>query len=418
MTQAFPPGTDLARALLLKALRQGLSAADPARVVPQSLPPRPFGRVIVLAAGKAAAGMAAAVEAAWGPPLSGLVVTRDHFGEPLAHLPLCYASHPVPDARGQEAARRTLELAEAAGPEDTVLVLLSGGASALWPAPAQGLPLAEKQRVTTALLRAGATIEEINTVRRHLSLIKGGGLARAVFPARLFTLAISDVAGDDPAVIASGPTVGDPTTVMDARAILAKYRVPMPARGFTETVKPDDICLAQTSCQVVASGATALAAAAPVLAAAGYEPVMLGDRVTGEARQVAADHAALALKLQAEGKRAAILSGGELTVTVTGRGQGGPNQEYGLALALALKGAPGIHALAADTDGIDGLGEAAGALIDPMTLARLHHRGLDGQALLDENDAGRALAAAGSLLITGPTGTNVNDLRIILVDRA
>jgi hydroxypyruvate reductase len=338
------------------------------------------------------------------------------------------AGHPIPDAAGLEAAERALALADSAGPDDVVLVLLSGGASANWIAPAAGLSLEDKQAVTRALLRSGATIGEINTVRKHLSRIKGGRLARRARPARVLTLAISDVPGDDPAVIGSGPTVPDPSTLADARAVVARYRLALPdivARALAdpanESPKPDDVTFASTQYKLIARPADAFRAAEREARAAGYEPVVLGDRIEGEARDVAAEHAARARDLQRQGRRAVLLSGGELTVTMRGRGRGGPNQEYALALAVALNGAPGIAALAGDTDGTDGGGGAAsdpaGAFVDATSLSRAAALGLDPAHFLAENDSTGFFARLGDLVETGPTCTNVNDFRAIVVDR-
>jgi len=338
------------------------------------------------------------------------------------------AGHPIPDEAGLRAAEAALTLADSAGPEDLVLVLLSGGASANWIAPAEGVSLADKQAVTRALLRSGANIGEINVVRKHLSRIKGGRLALRAQPARILTLAISDVPGDDPAVIGSGPTVPDPSTLADARAIVARFKLDVPApvtRALddpaNESPKPGDPAFAATQFKLIARPADAFRAAEQAVRTAGYECIMLGDRIEGEARDVAVDHAARARALQNEGRRVVMLSGGELTVTLHGRGRGGPNQEYALALALALDGAPGIAALAGDTDGTDGgagsADDPAGAAIDPGTLERAHSRGLDPAHFLIDNDSTSFFHRLGDLVETGPTWTNVNDFRAIVVDR-
>ena len=338
------------------------------------------------------------------------------------------AGHPVPDATGLAAAERTLALADQAGADDLVLVLLSGGASANWIAPAQGLTLAEKQAVTRALLRSGASIGEINTLRKHLSRIKGGRLARRAHPARVVTLAISDVPGDEPAVIGSGPTVPDPSTLAQARAIVARYRLDLPeavhrALGdpANETPKPGDPIFANTAFTLAARPADAFRAAEAEIRAAGYDCVFLGERLEGEARAVAAEHARLAREIAAQGRKAVILSGGELTVTMSGKGRGGPNQEYALALALGLDGAAGIAALAADTDGTDGgtgtAADPAGAFVDATTVERARAKGLDPHAFLSDNNSTQFFALLGDLLIPGPTFTNVNDFRAIVVDR-
>jgi glycerate 2-kinase len=410
------------RDLLRSLFDAAVAAADPAVCVPAHLPPRPKGRVVVVGAGKASAAMAAAVEQAWGSPLEGLIVTRYGHAVPTRWVEVAEASHPVPDAAGAAAARRILERVRGLGPDDLVLCLISGGGSALLALPADGLTLADKQAVTTALLRSGANIGEMNAVRKHLSAIKGGRLAAAAHPAKLVTLMISDVPGDDPATIASGPTVPDPTTFADARAILAKYGIEAPPavtahleRAAEESPKPGDPRLVGAVAKIVASPALSLAAAAERARAAGYEVEMLGDALEGEARELGREHAALALERAAAGCRVAILSGGETTVTVRGKGRGGRNSEYLLGLMLALDGAPGIHALAADTDGIDGSEDNAGAFAGPDSLARARTLGIDPAARLADNDAYGVFAALDDLLVTGPTRTNVNDFRAILV---
>jgi glycerate 2-kinase len=421
------------RAALARIFERAVAAAHPSLCLAPHLPSPPSGRLIVLSAGKAGASMAAVAERFYreqripAGKLLGLAVTRHGYAEPAGAIPVIEAGHPTPDETGLEATKRVLALAEAAGADDLVLVLLSGGGSANWTAPAGQLTLAEKQGITRALLRSGAAIDEINTVRKHLSRIKGGRLARLAAPARVLTLAISDVPHDDPAVIASGPTVADPSTLEEARVIAAKRSIPLPqvARILlddpaSETPKPGDPVFERTEYRIVARPADALAAAAKQAEAEGYEPVLLGADVEGEAQSVAASHARLARQAAEAGRRAAIISGGELTVTIRGGGRGGPNQEYALALALALDGADGISALAADTDGTDGGGGAAtdpaGALIDETTLARARPLGLDGAALLKDNDSTNFFERLGDLVTPGPTRTNVNDCRIILVD--
>ena len=410
-------------------------AAQPAGCLPAHLPEPPAkGRLIRVAGGKAAGGVMAFAEAWYadrhglGPDrLVGLAVTRLGYGVPTRWIEVVEAGHPVPDAAGVAATRRTLELAASATEDDLVLVLLSGGGSANWIAPAGGLTLADKQAVTRAMLRSGASIGEINTVRKRLSLIKGGRLARIAAPARMLTLAISDVPRDDPSTIASGPTVPDPTTNADAREIVARYGLPLPdaARVLiddpaNETPKPGDPVFDRTAFRIVAAPRASVEAAAAAARAAGYEPVMLGADLEGEAREVAVEQARLALRLKSEGRRAAILSGGELTVTLRGGGRGGPNQEFALALAVALDGAEGISAVAGDTDGTDGGGgspdDPAGAFVDPTTLARARSAGVDPAASLADNDSTGFFSATGDLLSPGPTRTNVNDLRAILVD--
>lgn len=377
--------------------RAGVEACLPERVLPPHLPPPPRGRTILLALGKAAVEMAAAVEARWEGPLSGLAVTRRGGEIALPRIEVVGSAHPVPDDSSVAAAERLLALAREAGPDDLVLVLLSGGASALACLPGEGLSLAEKRRLTAALLRSGADVREINCVRRHLSRFKGGRLALTAAPARLLTLAISDVVGDAPEDIGSGPTAADPTGVGDARAILARYGIAAPDRGWSET--PDAV---PGEWRVVARGADALAGAAAEARRLGYEVRLV--ECEGEAREVGREHAARASHA-APG--AAFISGGELTVTMRGSGRGGPNQEYALATALALADRPGISGLAADTDGIDGDSEAAGAFFEGGGAG-------GGEAALEANDSGTWFERRGGLFVTGPTGTNVSDLRIIL----
>jgi hydroxypyruvate reductase len=424
------------RAFLEGLFHAAVAAAHPATCLPPHLPPPPAtGRLIVLAAGKAAGSMTEVAEQHYtnnGLPasrLTGLAVTRYGYARPTKIIPVVEAAHPVPNAAGLAAAERTLDLAASARADDLVLVLMSGGASANWIAPAAGLELAEKRAVTQALLRSGASIGEINTVRKHLSRIKGGRLAARAYPARIVTLAISDVPGDDPSVIGSGPTVPDPSTLEDARAIVAHYHLDVPpavtrvlADPANESPKPNDPVFATPSFEIVARPADALRAAERKAQSSGFQCVMLGDRLEGEAREIAARHAHLAFDLQSQRRRAVILSGGELTVTVRGNGRGGPNQEYALALAAALGGRAGISALAADTDGTDGGAGAqddpAGAFIDATTLVRARKLGLDPAAFLANNDSTGFFALLDDLVTPGPTFTNVNDFRAIVVDRA
>ncbi|HYU12781.1 MAG TPA: glycerate kinase [Stellaceae bacterium] len=421
---------------LLRALFDAaLAAADPARAIAPHIPAPVTGRTFVVGAGKASAAMAHAFEKAWPGPLRGIVVTRHGHAVPCERIAIVEASHPVPDRAGEEAARDILDLARGLGPEDQLVCLVSGGGSALLTLPAPGLNLEDKQAVTRALLHSGATIGEINTVRKHLSAIKGGRLAAAAAPARLVTLAISDVPGDDPAVIASGPTVPDPTTFADARAVLAKYRIEEPAAVLAhlaaadeETPKPGDPAIAGSRFELIASPQQALAAAADAALARNITPIVLSDRIEGEARDVAAVHAAIALQIHARRFRvggnivappAVLLSSGETTVTVRGGGRGGRNSEFLLALAAALAkdpgGAPGIAALACDTDGIDGTEDNAGAIVYPNTIARAAAGGLAIKQALAQNDGYGFFAALGDLVVTGPTLTNVNDFRAILV---
>ncbi len=423
------------RAFLRRLFDAAVAAAQPANCLPPLLPAPPAGRVIVLAAGKAAGSMTETAELVYLdrfklPParLTGVAVARHGYGRPTRAVSMIEAGHPVPDAAGLEAAARAIDLADGANADDLVLVLMSGGASANWIAPAAGVPFADKQAVTRSLLRSGANIHEINCVRKHLSRIKGGRLARHAFPAQLVTLAISDVPGDDPAVIGSGPTVPDPSTLEEARAIVAKYGLDVPASvaraladPANESPKPGDAAFAASRFAVAARPADSLRAAEAEVRMAGYECVSLGDTVEGEAREVARKHAARARALQAQGRRAVILSGGELTVTMAGQGRGGPNQEYALALAIALDGVDGVAALAGDTDGTDGgagaASDPAGAVIDGRTAARARALGLDPAAFLADNDSTGFFAALGDLLAPGPTYTNVNDFRAIVVDR-
>ncbi len=421
------------RRLLTDLFNLATARAHPAQCLPAHLPPAPAGRLIVLAGGKASGAMAETAEAFYGPQMpagriTGLAVARHGYGRPTRLIRMIEAGHPVPDEASLAAAGDILALAESAGPEDLVLALMSGGASANWVAPAHGLSFADKQAVNRALLRSGAGIVEMNTVRKHLSRIKGGRLARAAAPARIVTLAISDVPGDDPAVIGSGPTVPDPTTLADARAIVARYRLDLPENvrralddPANESPKPGDPAFANTTFTLVATPAASFRAAQDAVRAAGYDCVFLGDQVEGEAREVAGQHAAMARDLQHRGKRAIILSGGELTVTLRGKGgRGGPNQEYALALAQALDGSRGIAAIAGDTDGTDGGGgsadDPAGAYADGETAARARAAGLDPAVFLADNNSTEFFSKLGDLLETGPTFTNVNDFRALIVD--
>jgi glycerate 2-kinase len=422
------------RPLLRAIFDAAVAAAHPDVVLRAHLRPLPKGQVICLAAGKAAAAMAAAAERHYldelGLPssrLSGVATTRHGHGVPTRRIKVIEAGHPVPDQAGLMGAEESLRLAEDAGADDLLLVLLSGGGSANWIAPAEGVSFAQKQQVTRALLRSGAPIGEINTVRKHLSRIKGGRLARAGQRAEIVTLAISDVPRDEHSAIASGPTVPDPTTLADARALVAKYGLAFDEaihRALddpgNESCKPGDPAFDRAQFELIARPKASLDAAISLARNAGYEIVELGADLEGEARDVAAGHARLAFKARSEGKRVAILSGGELTVTVRGQGRGGPNQEYALALAALLKDTPGVAALAADTDGADGgAGSAtdpAGAMIDHTSFAKIKSLGLDPITYLGNNDATGFFTATGDLLLTGPTLTNVNDIRVILVD--
>jgi len=425
------------RPLLRAIFDAAVAAAHPDVVLSAHLRPAPRGKVICLAAGKGAAAMAAAAERHYLDALgldpvrlTGLATTRHGHGVPTRRIRVVEAGHPVPDEAGLKAADETLRLAAEATADDLLLVLLSGGGSANWIAPADGVSFAQKQQVNRALLRSGAPIGEMNIVRKHLSRIKGGRLARAgQRAAEIVTLAISDVPHDDPSAIASGPTVPDPSTLADARALVAKYNLTVDdaiRRALedpgNESCKPGDGAFARAQFEMIAKPKASLDAAIRIAKDAGYEIIGLGADLEGEARDVAADHVRQALKARSKGKRVAILSGGELTVTVRGNGRGGPNQEYALALADLLKDTSGIVALAADTDGADGgAGSAtdpAGAVIDQTTFAKMKSLGLDAAAYLANNDATAFFSATGDLLLTGPTLTNVNDVRVILVDPA
>lgn len=429
----MPQSPAEARAFLLKLFDAAVTAAHPSTCVPPHLPPVPkTGRIIVVGAGKAAAAMAQATERHYkalgqADRISGFVTTRHGYGLPTEIIEVVEAGHPVPDQMSIETAQRALKLAASAGPNDLVLALMSGGASALWSAPAAGISFDAKQALTKQLLRSGARITEMNCIRKHLSAIKGGKLAAAAGGSGLVTLAISDIPGDDPAAIGSGPTIGDPTTLAEAREVIARYKIKVApeieavlANPANETLKPGDQRLARTRFEIVAAPSQSIAAAKAIAQAAGYEVVSLGDALEGEARDIGAEQARLALQAKARGERVAIMSGGELTVTVTGDGTGGPNQEYALGLAIALDGAPGVAALAGDTDGTDGgagsASDPAGAIVLPDTLARARAADLNAAKFLANNDSTRFFRNIGDLVECGPTQTNVNDFRVILVD--
>lgn len=414
------------RALLRSMFDAAIAAAQPDRCIPPFLPARPKGRLIVLGAGKASAAMARAVERHWSGPLEGLVVTRYGHAVPTERIEIVEAAHPVPDAAGLLAARRIRDLAAAAGPDDTVLCLVSGGGSALLALPLDGISLDDKQAINRALLASGAPISEMNCVRRHLSAVKGGRLAALAHPAKVVTLLISDVPGDNPVDIASGPTVGDPTTCADALAILRRYRIALPPAaealldsGSGETVKPDDPRLAGNETHIVAAPQASLEAAAAEARKAGLAAHVLGDALEGEARDVGAVLAAIVRQVALRGQPFAapcvLLSGGETTVTLRGSGRGGRNVEFLLSLGLHLRGLGNIWALAGDTDGVDGLEEIAGAILTPDTLSRAWARGTNPQAALDNNDGHGFFGALGDAVITGPTLTNVNDFRAIFI---
>ena len=447
------------RAFLRSLFDAAVAAAEPTRLLLGRLPQPPAGRTLVLGAGKASAAMARALERDWHDPLSGLVVTRYGHGVPCEHIEVVEAAHPIPDLRGREVAARTLALAEGLGVDDLLICLISGGGSALLSLPAEGLRLEDKQAVNRALLRCGARIDEINCVRKHLSAIKGGRLAVAAHPARVVTYLISDVPGDDPPVIASGPTVPDPTTFADALAVLEKYGVKAPAAVIShlhagasgtrtlpqsagaggsrhlptrraaddrvedglpvETPKPGDPAFADDEVVILATARDALQAAAKVAQGAGVTPCILGDDFEGESRDVGTDHGRLALACAAgDGPvvpPCVLLSGGETTVTVRGAGRGGPNVEYLLGAAIALGGTDRVWGLACDTDGIDGTEDNAGAVAGPHTLAVARRAGLDPVSTLAENDAYTLFATLDDLIVTGPTRTNVNDFRALLI---
>ena len=401
---------------------RAVEVADPMRSLSRFLPEKPPGRILVIGAGKASARMAEAVEAAWGP-CEGLVITRYGYARPCRGIEIVEAAHPVPDQAGVDATARMLVLLKGLDQDDFVLALISGGASALLCAPGEGVTLAEKQALNAALLASGAPISAMNTVRKHLSRVKGGQLAAAAFPARMLSLMISDVPGDDPAFIGSGPTVGDATSPEDAAAILDRWQVTVPspvraALARSGVVPPDDPRLSRTENVIYAAPAQSLAAAA-ALAGDRCDVRLLGDRLEGEAREVARDQAQMALAiattLRPGDRPVLLLSGGELTVTRTGDGIGGPNAEFCLALAIALKAHPHIHALACDTDGVDGAAEVAGAVVGPETLSAATGAGLDPSACLARNDAHGFFAAVSGQVVTGPTLTNVNDFRAVLI---
>jgi hydroxypyruvate reductase len=403
-----------------------ISAALPDKTLPRYLPKPPKGRTLVIGCGKAAGSMAKALEDHWPGGLSGMVVTRYGYKAPTTRIEVVEAAHPVPDEAGRKAAERMLGMVQGLSADDLVLFLVSGGGSALLSLPAPGLTLADKQAINKALLKSGANITEMNCVRKHLSAVKGGRLGAACAPARVVTLAISDIPGDDPAVIASGPTVADVTTFSDAVAILEKYRITEPKAVIDhlraareETPKPGDPRLANSELHMVAAPQMSLEAAAALARASGIVPVILGDAIEGEAREVALVHAGIARQVKRHGQPAgrpcALLSGGETTVTVRGKGRGGRNAEFLLALAVALGAEPGIYALAGDTDGVDGTEDNAGAVLTPDSLMRAVARQLDAKKMLADNDGYSFFSGLGDLVVTGPTLTNVNDFRAILI---
>jgi hydroxypyruvate reductase len=414
------------RKLLRAMFDAAIAAAQPALCLPKHLPRRPKGRTIVIGAGKASAAMASVVEQHWGGALEGLVVTRYGYAVPCERIEIVEAAHPVPDAAGHEAARRIMRLVEGLTSDDLVLCLISGGGSALLSLPAPGITIEEKQAVNKALLASGATISEMNCVRRHLSAIKGGRLAAACAPAQVVTLLISDVPGDDPIDIASGPTAPDPTTCCDALAILERYCIEVAPgvrsvleSGAGETVKPGDARLANADLRMITTPLMALEASASVARDAGLATYVLGDSIEGEARDVGMVMAGIVQHVAAHGQPfqapCVLLSGGETTVTVRGTGSGGRNVEFLLSLGVALNGRPGVYALAGDTDGVDGQAEIAGALLLPDTLERARAKGIRPRESLDNNDGHGFFQALGDAVVTGPTLTNVNDFRAILI---
>jgi hydroxypyruvate reductase len=415
------------RALLRAMFDAAVASAQPARCLAPHLPQPPKGRTIVIGAGKASAAMAQALEAHWTAPLEGLVITRYGYAVPCEHVEIVEAAHPVPDEAGLHATARIRELVSGLTADDLVIALISGGGSSLMVAPGEGITLADKQAVNGALLHSGASISEMNCVRRHLSQVKGGRLAAACYPARVLTLLISDVPGDNSVDIASGPTVADPTTRADALAILDRYRIAVPdsVRAFlqrdeAESIKPGDARLQNTETRFITTPQVALEAAAKVAEAAGYTPYILGDSLEGEARDLGRAMAGMTRQVAVRGQPfkapCVLLSGGETTVTVRGSGRGGRNVEFLLSLAVALDGLPGVYAIAGDTDGVDGAEEIAGACITPDTLARAWALGIPPRKSLDNNDGHGFFQALGDSVITGPTLTNVNDFRAIVID--
>jgi len=428
--QTKAPGEEppLAKALLQSMFAAAIAAAQPSHCIAAHLPATPKGRLIVIGAGKASAEMARAVEQHWTGSLEGVVVTRYGYAVPCQHIEIVEAAHPVPDQAGLIVAKRILNKVQGLSADDTVLCLISGGGSSLLPLPLDGITLEDKQAVNRELLKSGASISEMNCVRRHLSAIKGGRLAAACYPAKVVTLLISDVPGDQACDIASGPTVGDASSCADALAIVKRYGIDLPdnvrevlASGRGESVKPDDARLERIETHMIATPQMALEAAAQVAEAAGFSAYILGDSVEGEARDVGKVMAAMAIQVARRGQPfhtpCVLLSGGETTVTIRGDGRGGRNVEFLLSLGVALQGEPGIHALAGDTDGVDGIEEIAGAYLSPDTLKRAWARGIKPKDSLDRNDGHGFFQALGDSVVTGPTLTNVNDFRAILIGR-
>ncbi|TPI11737.1 glycerate kinase [Mesorhizobium sp. B4-1-3] len=414
------------KTFLTSIFNAAVAAADPEKTIRNHLPAKPKGRTIVIGAGKGSAQMAAAFERVWDGPIDGLVVTRYGYGAKCERIEIIEAAHPVPDAAGLEASRRLLEKVRGLTSEDLVVALISGGGSALLPSPAPGLTLADEIAVNEALLASGAPIAAMNTIRKHVSTIKGGRLAAAAHPARVVSLVVSDIPGDNPALVASGPTVPDTGSRADALASIAAYGMKLPDAvmahinsSAADAPRPDDPRFAGNEVHLTASAGVSLEAAAAEAKRQGIEAVILSDAIEGEAREVGGVHAAIAREVATRNrpfkKPVLILSGGETTVTLRAKGKGGRNSEFLLAFAIGIDGVDGIHALAADTDGIDGSENNAGAFADGSTVARMRAAGVDAKAMLAGNNAWTAFNAAGDLFVPGPTGTNVNDLRAILV---
>ena len=415
------------RSILRAMFDAAVASAQPELCIPRYLPPKPKGRTIVIGAGKASAAMAQALEAHWDGPLEGIVVTRYGYEAQCKHIEIVQAAHPVPDAAGLQAAQRIGQMVTGLTTDDLVIALISGGGSSLLVSPAQGLSLADKQAINTALLQCGASISEMNCVRRHLSAIKGGRLGAACHPARLVTLLISDVPGDDPSDIASGPTVADKTTCDDALAIINRYWIEIPdavrqalGQGDLESVKPGDARLQNSVTHIITAPQMALEAAAQVALAAGVTPYILGDSLEGESRDLGKAFAGITRQVVKHGQPfqtpCVLLSGGETTVSVTGDGRGGRNVEFLLSLAVVIDGLPNVYALAGDTDGVDGIEEIAGAYLAPDSIDRAWRLGINPRKSLDNNDGHGFFQALGDAVVTGPTRTNVNDFRAIFID--
>ncbi|MER9613928.1 glycerate kinase [Mesorhizobium sp. M0207] len=414
------------KSFLISIFNAAVAAADPQRTIKDHLPARPKGRTIVIGAGKGSAQMAAAFEKVWDGPIEGLVVTRYGYGAACRRIEIIEAAHPVPDAAGREASRRLLEKVQGLTADDLVVALISGGGSALLPSPAEGLTLANEIAVNEALLASGAPIAAMNTIRKHVSTIKGGRLAAAAYPAKVVSLVVSDIPGDNPALVASGPTVPDSGSREDALASIAAYDMKLPASVMAHINSPaadaprvDDPRFSRNEVHLIASAGVSLEAAAAEARYQGIEAVILSDSIEGEAREVGGVHAAIAREVATRNRPFAkpvlILSGGETTVTLRAKGKGGRNSEFLLAFAIGISGLAGVHALAADTDGIDGSEDNAGAFADGSTVSRMHKAGIDAKAMLAGNNAWTAFNAVDDLFVPGPTGTNVNDLRAILI---